>query len=160
MTTKRVVVIGGGAGGMMAAGRAAEMGASVLLLEKTDGPGKKLLISGKTRCNLTNSSDIDDFIAMYGSNGRFLYRTFDRFFRDDLLEFLKRYGVETKTERGGRVFPASDDAHDITRALERYMTEHGVRLRTNTGMTSIEVTDGRVTGVRTANETYPATAIA
>ncbi|MFA5367998.1 MAG: NAD(P)/FAD-dependent oxidoreductase, partial [Dehalococcoidia bacterium] len=74
MTPKPIIVIGAGAGGMMAAGRAAELGARVLLLEKTDGPGKKLLISGKTRCNVTNSRELDDFIAMYGPNGRFLYR--------------------------------------------------------------------------------------
>ena len=90
---------------MMAAGRAAEAGASVLLLEKTGRPGKKILISGKTRCNLTNTRELDDFIAMYGSNGRFLYSAFGRYFRDDLLAFFRRYGVETKTERGGRIFP-------------------------------------------------------
>jgi predicted flavoprotein YhiN len=72
MTAKRIIVIGAGAGGMMAAGRAAELDAPVLLLEKTDGPAKKLLISGKTRCNVTNSRDIDEFITMYGANGRFL----------------------------------------------------------------------------------------
>ena len=159
MTTKRVIVIGAGAGGMMAAGRAAELGARVLLLEKTDGPGKKILISGKTRCNLTNSRDMDDFITMYGANGRFLYRAFNRFFRDDLLEFMQRYGVETKTERGGRIFPASDDAHDVTRAFERYMTERGVQLRTNTKVTAINVDGGKVTGVRTEDKTYTATAV-
>ena len=159
MTAKRIIVIGAGAGGMMAAGRAAELGASVLLLEKTDGPGKKILISGKTRCNVTNSRDLDDFITMYGANGRFLYRAFNRFFRDDLLEFMQRYGVETKTERGGRIFPASDDAHDVTRAFERYMTERGVQLRTNTKVTAINVDGGKVTGVRTEDKTYTATAV-
>jgi len=89
----------------MAAGRAAEMGAAVLIMEKTDGPGKKILISGRTRCNLTNTKDLDDFIAMYGPNGRFLYGAFHRYFRDDLLAFLDRYGVPTKAEQGGRVFP-------------------------------------------------------
>ncbi len=156
MTTKRVIVVGAGAGGMMAAGHAAELGARVLLLEKTDGPGKKILISGKTRCNLTNIRDLDDFITMYGANGRFLYRAFNRFFRDDLLEFMRRYGVETKTERGGRIFPASDDAHDVTRAFERYMAKNGIQLRNNAGVTAIEVASGHVTGVRTANETCPA----
>ena len=102
---------------------------------------------------------MDDFITMYGANGRFLYRAFNRFFRDDLLEFMQRYDVETKTERGGRIFPASDDAHDVTRAFERYMTDNGVQLRNNAGVTAIEVASGHVTGVRTAKETYPAQAV-
>src|SRR4030043_2018045 len=98
MISKQVIVIGAGASGMMAAGRAAELGANVLLLEKTERPGKKVLISGKTRCNLTNTKELEDFIAMYGSNGRFLYSVFKQYFRDDLLAFFRRYGVETKTE--------------------------------------------------------------
>ena len=159
MTAKRVVVIGAGAGGMMAAGRAAERGARVLLLEKTDSPGKKLLISGKTRCNVTNSRGIEEFILMYGANGRFLYRAFSRFFRDDLLAFLRRYGVTTKIEDDGRIFPASDDARDVVRALERYMTEHGVKLHNNAKVTSINVDGGCVTGVQTASETYSAKAV-
>ncbi len=159
MTTKRVIVIGAGASGMMAAGRAAELSASVLLLEKTRHPGNKILISGKTRCNLTNTKQLDDFIAMYGSNGRFLYSAFHRFFRDDLLLFLRRYGVETKTERGGRVFPASDDARDVVKALERYMSANGVQLRTDTRVTGIQVDKGRVVGVQTEKGTLTAKAI-
>jgi len=114
---------------MMAAGRAAEMGARVLLLEKTDGIGKKLLISGKKRCNLTNTQPLAEFITMYGPNGRFLHSAFSRFFREDLLAFLQRYGVETKAERGGRIFPASDDAHDVVRAFGRYLADNRVMLR-------------------------------
>jgi predicted flavoprotein YhiN len=159
MTAKRIIVIGAGAGGMMAAGRAAELGAPVLLLEKTDGPAKKLLISGKTRCNVTNSREIDEFISMYGTNGRFLYRAFHRFFRDDLLQFLKRYGVTTKTEDNGHIFPASDDARDVVRALRKYMDEGGVELRTNAKVTAINVDGGRVTSVQTEKETFPASAV-
>jgi hypothetical protein len=107
---ENIVVIGGGASGMMAAGRAAEMGAKVILLEKMERLGKKILITGKNRCNLTNTKPLKDFIAMYGVNGRFLYPSFRHFFRDALLDFLKQHGVETKTERGGRIFPASDKA--------------------------------------------------
>ena len=81
-----LIVIGAGASGMAAAGRAAESGASVLLLEKTEQPGKKILISGKTRCNLTNSKELDEFIKMYGENGRFLYPAFHRYFRQELLD--------------------------------------------------------------------------
>jgi predicted flavoprotein YhiN len=159
LSTKRVIVIGAGASGMMAAGRAAESGASVLLLEKTRHPGNKILISGKTRCNLTNAKELDDFIAMYGPNGRFLYSAFHHFFRDDLLAFLRRYGVETKTERGGRVFPASDDARDVVKAFERYMADGGVQLHTGTSVTGIQVDKGRVVGVQTEKETFSAEAV-
>ena len=159
MTTEHVIVVGAGASGMMAAGRAAELGGNVLLLEKTTRPGSKILISGKTRCNLTNAKELDDFIAMYGPNGRFLYSVFHRFFRDDLLTFLRRYGVETKTERGGRVFPASDDARDVLKAFERYMSDHGVQLRTDTRVTGIQVDNGRVISVQTEKGTLSATAV-
>src|SRR4030065_116684 len=93
-----VIVVGGGASGLIAAGRAAELGASVLLMEKTDGVGKKILVSGKTRCNLTNSADLKKFISMYGPNGRFLHSAFHRFFRPELLAFCERYNLKTKTE--------------------------------------------------------------
>jgi predicted flavoprotein YhiN len=159
MTAKRIIVIGAGAGGMMAAGRAAELDAPVLLLEKTDGPAKKLLISGKTRCNVTNSRDIDEFITMYGANGRFLYRAFHRFFRDDLLNFLKRYGVATKIEDDGHIFPTSDDARDVVRAFKRYMDENNVELRTNTKVTAINIDRGKVASVQTEKEVIPATAV-
>ena len=159
MTAKRVIVIGAGAGGMMAAGRAAELGAPILLLEKTDGPAKKLLISGKTRCNLTNAREIDEFITMYGANGRFLYRAFNRFFRDDLLNFLKRYGVTTKIEDDGHIFPTSDDARDVVRAFKRYMDENNVELRTNAKVTAINVDGGKVASVQTEKEIFPASAV-
>jgi len=154
----RVIVIGAGAGGMMAAGRAAEAGAEVLALEKTDGPGKKILISGKTRCNLTNSKDLAEFLLMYGPNGRFLHGAFHRFFRDDLLALLKRHGVETKTERGGRIFPVSDDARDVVRALRRHMADHGAELRARARAVEIEIAEGRVVGVRTERGSLPAAA--
>ena len=159
MTTRRVIVIGAGASGMMAAGRAAELGASVLLLEKTRRAGKKILISGKARCNLTNTKELDDFTMMYGANGVFLYSAFRRFFRDDLCDFLRRYGVETKTERGGRVFPASDDAQDVVSAFEQYLADHQVEQHTNVRVTGIEIENGRVKGVQTNKGQYPATAV-
>lgn len=159
MTTKRVIVVGAGAGGMMAAGRAAEMGAQVLLLEKTAHPGNKMLISGKTRCNLTNARELDDFVAMFGSNGRFLYSAFHRYFRDDLLALLKRYGVETKVERGGRFFPASDDARHVVTAFEQYTAEHSVHLSTNTRVTGIQIDKGQVVSVQTEKASLPAAAV-
>jgi len=159
MTDKQIIVIGAGASGMMAAGRAAELGAEVLLLEKMKRPGKKLLISGQTRCNLSNSRELDDFIAMYGSNGRFLRNTFHRYFRDDLLAFLRRYGVETKTETDGRIFPASDDARDVVKAFKRYLADHKVQMHTGIRATGIQVEGERVTGVQTEQGIYPAAAV-
>jgi predicted flavoprotein YhiN len=159
MTDKRIIVIGAGASGMMAAGRAAESGASVLLLEKMKRPGRKLRISGQTRCNLTNSRELNDFISMYGPNGRFLRNVFHRYFRDDLLAFLRRYGVGTKTEPDGRVFPASDDARDVVKAFQRYMADHDVQMHTGIRATAIQVEGKRVTGVQTEQGIYPAAAV-
>ncbi|HLE18605.1 MAG TPA: NAD(P)/FAD-dependent oxidoreductase, partial [Syntrophales bacterium] len=141
--TGRVIVVGAGASGMMAAGRAAEMGAEVLLLEKTERPGKKILVSGKSRCNLTNSKPLEHFILMYGANGSFLRQAFHRYFREDLLAFFRNYGVETKTERGGRIFPVSDDAGDVVDALMRYISEQGVKLKHSISVTGIMTTEGR-----------------
>ena len=124
-----LIVIGAGASGMIAAGRAAEAGTSVLLLEKTEQPGKKILISGKTRCNLTNSKELNEFVTMYGENGRFLYPAFHRYFRPELLEFLRGYGVETKTERGGRIFPVSDNAQDVVKVFRRFLDDNKALIR-------------------------------
>lgn len=154
-----VVVIGGGASGMMAAGRAAEMGARTVLIEKTDALGKKILISGKFRCNVTNARDLDDFFPMYGPNGRFLHGVFHRFFREELLSLLGRFGVQTKTERGGRIFPASDDAGDVVKALRLYMKEGGVRLLLNTPVQDILIHNKRILSVRTAKGIVPAGAV-
>ncbi len=132
-----VIVVGAGASGMMAAGRAAECGARVLLLEKMDTAGKKILVSGKTRCNLTNTADLKKFISMYGPNGRFLYSAFSRFFRPELLDFLGRYGVATKTERGGRVFPVSDNARDVVRAFRNYLEDHFVHVVYQAGVQAV-----------------------
>ena len=159
MTDKQVIVIGAGASGMIAAGRAAELGAEVLLLEKMKRPGKKILISGQTRCNLTNARELDDFITMYGINGRFIRNVFHRYFRDDLLAFLRRYGVETKTEPDGRIFPASDDARDVVKAFKRYMADHKVQMRTGIRATGVQVEERCVTGVQTEQGAYPTAAV-
>jgi predicted flavoprotein YhiN len=145
---KTVLVIGGGAAGMLAAGRAAQRGARVILLEKTGQLGQKILVSGKTRCNLTNSRSLKEFIGMYGPNGRFLYGAFHHFFHDGLLALLKRYGVETKVERGGRIFPASDDARDVVAALRRYLDDHCVEIRIGARVTQIIVESAQVAGVK------------
>jgi len=159
VTNKQVIVIGAGASGMMAAGRAAESGAEVLLLEKMKRPGKKILISGQTRCNLSNSRELDDFISMYGPNGRFLRNVFHRYFRNDLLTFMKYYGVETKTEPDGRIFPASDDARDVVKAFQRYLADHSVKMRTGIRATGIQIEKNRVIGVQTEQGQYGAAAV-
>jgi len=159
VTNKQVIVIGAGASGMMAAGRAAELDADVLLLEKMKRPGKKLLISGQTRCNLTNSRQLDDFISMYGPNGLFLRNVFHRYFRSDLLAFMKHYGVETKTEPDGRIFPASDDARDVVKAFQRYLADHGVQMRTGVRATGIRAEKKRVIGIQTEQGEYDAAAV-
>ena len=156
---KIVIVIGAGASGMMAAGRAAESGAKVLLLEKTAEPGKKILISGKTRCNLTNSKELDEFITMYGINGNFLYPTFNHYFRNELLEFLNRYGVATKTERGGRIFPVSDNAQDVVKAFQRYLSDNKVQIKTGVSVDKILVEKECIKGVLAGTKTYPADAV-
>lgn len=156
---RRIIIIGAGASGMMAACRAAEMGAQVLLLEKTPAPGQKILISGKTRCNLTNIKDINDFTAMYGPNGRFLHRAFHRFFREELLEFFERYSVDAKVERGGRVFPVSDNAGDVVAAFVKCMGDRGVRIQHHARVTGIQVKDRGITGVQTENGKYSSRAV-
>jgi predicted flavoprotein YhiN len=143
----RVIVIGGGAAGLLAAGRAAEMGASVTLIERMDEPGKKLLITGKGRCNITNTAPLKEFLTAFGPNGKFLHGAFHRFFRDELLEFFHRRGVETKDERGGRVFPASDNAADVVNALVSYTKEYSVEIRLKSRVASIKRDDKGVTGV-------------
>jgi len=161
MTPRRdVIVIGAGAAGLMAAGRAAERGAHVLLLEKMDEAGKKILVTGQERCNVTNAAPLETFLTAFGRNGPFLRNAFHRFFREELLALLRRYGVETQVERGGRIFPTSGRAADVRDALLRYATEHGATIRYHTAVQEILVEEGRVTGVRTVGgETFPAAAV-
>ncbi|MCX6004019.1 MAG: NAD(P)/FAD-dependent oxidoreductase [Chloroflexi bacterium] len=155
----QIIVTGAGAAGMMAAGRAAELGANVLLLEKMERPGKKILITGNGRCNLSNSRDMDSFITQFGANGRFLLNTFNRFFRDDLLALLRRYGIECKTEPDGKVYPTTDNAGDIVRAFERYMADGKVTVRFGVSVTGVLVENGRVSGVHTTAGNLPASAV-
>ena len=127
--SKRVIVVGAGAAGLMAAGRAAELGADVLLIEKMREAGNKILVSGKERCNLSNAAPLEKFLAHYGPQGQFLRNAYYRFFREELLALLARYGVETQVERGGRIFPTSGEAAEVRNALVRYVTQHGAEIR-------------------------------
>ena len=111
-----VVVVGGGASGLMAAGQAASCGARALVVEKMGRPGRKLGITGKGRCNLTNRSGIPEFVEAFGDAGPFLRQAFHRFFVAELVSFFEELGLATVTERGGRVFPASGRARDVVDA--------------------------------------------
>ena len=124
----KIVVTGGGAAGMMSAICAAEQGASVTLLEPNERLGKKLNITGKGRCNLTNNAGLQDILSRIPHNGRFLYGALSRFSPQDTMAFFERLGVRLKTERGGRVFPVSDRAFDISAALERRLKQLGVQM--------------------------------
>lgn len=143
----KVVVIGGGPAGMMSAISAAKSGDKVVLLEKNNILGKKILITGKGRCNITSSLDIDDFINNIPGNGRFLYSAFENFDNKDIIELLKKEGVSVKEERGNRYFPTSDRAEDVRMALERETKKAGVDVKLNSKVCGIEIDDSRVKSV-------------
>lgn len=153
MDAKKVIVIGGGPAGIMAAGIAAHRGNSVVLCEKNDRLGRKLLISGKGRCNITNDTDIEGLIENTPGNGNFLYSAFYTFSNQDLVEFFMEFGLETKVERGGRVFPVSDSAKDVVAALMRFLNKNNVSIRTNSPVKSIQVDNDSVSGVELTDGT-------
>lgn len=156
---KRVVIIGGGAAGLMAAVIAGREGAQVTLLEKMNYLGKKMGITGKGRCNVTNAAPMSEFIKNTPGNGKFLYGAYERFSNQDLLQLLNEAGLETKVERGGRVFPASDSALDVRNTFMRLLKSYGVDVHLEEGAQEIIVEDGRVAAVKTKNEIYPADAV-
>nr|WP_326174808.1 NAD(P)/FAD-dependent oxidoreductase [uncultured Oscillibacter sp.] len=156
--SKKIVVIGGGAAGMMAAISAAERGASVTLLEPNERLGKKLNITGKGRCNLTNNAGLEELLANIPRNGKFLYSAFSRFSAQDSMAFFEDLGVPLKTERGNRVFPVSGRAFDISAALERRLKKLRVRLVRDRAK-RLEIADGAVRGVLGEAERYPAEAV-
>ena len=123
-----VVVIGGGASGMMCSAVAAERGLDVILLEPNEKLGRKLRITGKGRCNVTNNCDIKEFLTNIPGDGRFLYSALNRLSPRDTIEFFESLGLKLKTERGNRVFPVSDNANDVAGTLLRYMRRNGVRI--------------------------------
>lgn len=144
---KQVIVIGAGAAGLMAAYVASRQGKSVIVLEKTNQTGKKIRISGKGRCNITNAAPIPELIENYPGNGRFLYGALNRFSNKDLIDLLGDLGVETKVERGNRVFPVSDDANQIAGALEKAVRESGAQVLYNRRIAAILVEQQAVVGV-------------
>lgn len=147
---RKVIVIGGGPAGMMAAGTAAKRGLHVKLVEQNKMLGKKLLITGKGRCNVTNAcEDVQDLIRSVPTNGSFLYSAFYGFTNQQTMEFFERQGVPLKVERGGRVFPVSDRSQDIVQALRKYLIENNVEIL-NDQADDILAADGRICGVVTA----------
>lgn len=139
----RVLVVGGGAAGMFAAITAARDGHKVCLLERNEKLGKKLFITGKGRCNITNACDMETLFSSVVSNSRFLYSSFYGYTNQDVIRFFEELGVKTKVERGERVFPVSDHSSDVIRAMEQEMKRQNVKVRLHTRVTGITVRDGK-----------------
>lgn len=146
--SKRVFVVGGGPAGMMAAAQAAAQGYETILLEKNEKLGKKLFISGKGRCNVTNSCDMVDFFENIAHNSSFCYSAVYTFPPELTMNLIEEQGVPLKIERGGRVFPVSDKSSDVIKALERYVRQAGAEIRLNTRLENIFTVDGKITGIQ------------
>ncbi|MCB2183052.1 MAG: NAD(P)/FAD-dependent oxidoreductase [Desulfobulbaceae bacterium] len=159
MSQRRVIIIGGGPAGLMAAGRAAEAGAETLVLEKMKRPGRKLCITGKGRCNITNIAEIKDFLAHFSTSGKFLRQAFHQFFNTDLIKFLEQLGLELVFERGGRVFPASGKAPDVLKVLLEWARNCGVEMNTTSPVEKLLTHENRVTGVVSGGRTLHCHAI-
>lgn len=163
--------MGAGPAGLIAAGRAAELGGKVLVLEKMRNPGRKLLITGKGRCNITNSAPISEFIQHVFPNGRYLKSIFSQYFSDEILDLLERYGVDVTLERGGRYFPTSQKSLDILNALLAWSKDLKVEIRCGQNVENLTIVDNEITGVvsngnlikankvilATGGKSYPAT---
>ena len=146
-----IAVIGGGPAGLMAAGIAAANGAKVVLIEKNDKPGRKLLITGKERCNITNAeNDIPTFIEAFVKNGKFLYSALHAFGVEDIIQFFNTRGLETKVERGKRVFPASDKASDVLRVLLDFLKKNKVRIRNNCSVIKLIKKGSKIEKIKTS----------
>lgn len=146
---KKVIIIGGGPAGMMAAGTAAQKGNLVTIIEKNERFGKKLFITGKGRCNVTNATDPEELIANTPGNPYFLYSAFYTFPSTATISFFENLGVPIKIERGNRAFPKSDKSGDIVRAMERFLKNNGVKIKLNTQAKNIIVENNTVKGVET-----------
>ena len=146
-----VIVIGAGAAGLFAAGEIADKGLSVCLLEKKTRPAIKLSITGKGRCNITNSADVREFVENFGNNGKFLYSAFSKFFNTDTIKFFEELGVQFRLERGGRYFPESNDAHEIVNALIKYAKIKGVKIFTNSEVSKIVCNGNKIENVLLKN---------
>ncbi|MBU2542069.1 NAD(P)/FAD-dependent oxidoreductase [Patescibacteria group bacterium] len=148
-----LIVIGGGPAGMMTAGQAGSRGARVLLLEKNKDLGKKILITGKGRCNITQAEfDLRKLVETYGKDGRFLFSTFHKFGSKEIIDFFESRGVELKIERGGRVFPVSDDAKDIVGVMKKFLRDNNVEIMFGVEVKGLEVKNDKITAVKVGSE--------
>ena len=143
----KVIVIGGGPAGMMAAISSAQDGNEVILLEKMQSLGRKLLITGKGRCNVTSSLDMDEFIKNTPGNGMFLYSCYKQFTNQDIINFLKEEGLEVKEERGNRIFPVTDKSLDVLKCFSKKIKELGIKVKCNTQVEEILVENSQIIGV-------------
>ena len=148
---KKVIVVGAGAAGLMAAGRAAEKGHEVHLYEKNNRIGKKIIITGKGRCNVTNDSDVEGLLDNIPGNPYFMHSAFYQLDSFGLQEFFRNLGLELKVERGKRVFPVSDRSLDVVLALEKYVKQNKVKLHLESPVDSILIEDGKAAGIRLKN---------
>ncbi|MDL2258632.1 NAD(P)/FAD-dependent oxidoreductase [Eubacteriales bacterium OttesenSCG-928-K08] len=156
---KRVVVVGGGPAGLIAAANSAKRGQQTLLLEQNEKLGKKLYITGKGRCNLTNAGGRDAFFAHVVKNPRFLYSAWNAFDAQAIMNLLEEQNVPVKVERGDRVYPQSDKSSDVIRALTNYLNKCGASVQLNMGVKKIDIRGGRVCGVQTGEGFIPAEAV-
>ena len=148
----KTIVIGGGPAGMLAGISAAENGDKVIILEKMEKTGKKLLITGKGRCNITNNGDLDEFMKNIPENSKFLFSSFNQYSNKDIVSLLSSEGVSTKVERGGRVFPVSDKSIDVLEALKRKLKKLNVETKTNFEVTKILTEAGVIKGIEGKNK--------
>ena len=154
-----VIVVGAGPSGLLAAGQAALLEKKVLLLEKMKTPGRKLLLTGKNRCNLTNTAPVQEALGHFNKGGRFLTQLFYRYYTDELREFFADLGLPTVIQRGGRVFPQSEKARDVLEVLLAWIQKLGVELITGTAVTDLIIREGKIHQVVTENQTYQAPAV-
>jgi len=151
MTSYDITIIGAGPAGILAAGRASSLGAKVLLLEKMEKPARKLRITGKGRCNITNMKSLDEYLKEISPEPRFLRQAFGSFFNQDIIDLLKQNGVETKEERGQRVFPTSDKAWDVAEALVKWAKLCGAEIQNHSKVEELIIENTLVKGVKVKN---------
>jgi predicted Rossmann fold flavoprotein len=154
-----VIVVGAGPAGLLAAGSAAEAGGKVLVLEKMRQEGRKLLITGKGRCNITNDATASEFIKHVNPNGRFLRSAFAQFFSRDILDLLHKHGVETTLERGGRYFPSSSKSADVLAALLKWVNELKVEIRCGHRVEKLIVENDRIIGLKANGQEFKAQSV-
>ncbi len=154
-----IIVVGGGAAGLMAAGQAAGAGSRVLLLERMARPARKLRITGKGRCNVTNVAEMDEFLERFGRTGRSLRQVFARYFSHDVMAFFESLGVTLVTERGGRVFPASGKATDVVDALVSWAARQGVETHPSARADGLVVESGKLLGVKVGKDRFRASSV-